>query len=37
MTQLSTGPNFDKVFGDTFPEPLFEKSLLLMETVETYL
>lgn len=36
-TQLSTGPNFDKIFGDTFPEALFEKSLLLMETVETYL
>jgi hypothetical protein len=36
-TQLSTGAGFEKVFSDALPEALFEKSLVLMETVELYL
>lgn len=36
-TQLSTSAGFDKVFSNTLPEALFEKSLVLMESVEAYL
>ena len=36
-TQLSTGAGFDRVFSDALPEALFEKSLVLMESVESYL
>jgi hypothetical protein len=36
-TQLSSVAGFQKVFSDELPESLFDKSLRLMETVETYL
>lgn len=36
-TQLSTVAGFDRVFSDALPETLFEKSLVLMESIEAYL
>lgn len=36
-TQLSTDAKFENVFSDIFPEAIYDKSLRLMENVETYL